>query len=73
MPETLLGFDYGTRRIGVAVGQTLTGTATPLTALDSENTRPDWEAISALIQEWKPSALVVGYPVDTDGSDNAHW
>ncbi|MGD9393310.1 MAG: Holliday junction resolvase RuvX, partial [Chromatiales bacterium] len=53
MPETLLGFDYGTRRIGVAVGQTLTGTATPLTTLDSDNTRPDWEGISALINEWK--------------------
>jgi len=71
MPETLLGFDYGTRRIGVAVGQTRTGTATPLTTLDSDNTRPDWEGISALINEWKPAALVVGYPVDTDGSDNA--
>ncbi|MDX1344431.1 MAG: Holliday junction resolvase RuvX [Sedimenticolaceae bacterium] len=70
MPETLLGFDYGTRRIGVAVGQSLTGTASPLTTLDSRNGRPDWEAITALIEEWKPVAFVVGYPVDTDGSEN---
>lgn len=70
MPETLLGFDFGTRRIGIAVGQTLTGTATPLTTLDSRNSQPDWNGISALIEEWKPVALVVGYPVDTDGTDN---
>ena len=56
--KTLLGFDYGTKRIGVAVGQTLTHSATPLTTLTTINTKPDWDAISRLIQEWRPDALV---------------
>ena len=67
MPEshdqTLLGFDYGTRKIGVAVGQELTGTATPLTVLQQVKQRPDWEGIARLIFEWQPNALVVGLPI----------
>lgn len=69
MPETLLGFDYGTRRIGVAVGQTLTGTARPLTTLPCRNGKPDWEAIGRLIREWQPSRLVVGLPLHMDGTE----
>jgi putative Holliday junction resolvase len=70
MPDTLLGFDYGTKRIGVAVGQSLTGNATPLATLDSSNGKPDWDGIAALIDEWKPGALIVGLPLDMDGSEN---
>lgn len=70
MPETLLGFDYGTKRIGVAVGQSLTGNAAPVATLDSNNGKPDWDAITALITEWKPGALVLGLPLDMDGSKN---
>ena len=67
MPEaTLLGFDYGSHKIGVAVGQPLTGTATPLTTLQPVKNRPDWEAIARLIDEWRPDALVVGLPVKLD-------
>ncbi len=67
MPEaTLLGFDYGTHKIGVAVGQTLTGTATPLTTLKRVAGKPDWARIGALIEEWRPTALVVGLPFQTD-------
>jgi putative Holliday junction resolvase len=62
----LLGFDYGPRKIGVAVGQTLTGSASPLTTLRSRDRRPDWQAISRLIGEWTPQALVVGIPYDMD-------
>ncbi len=69
MPETLLGFDYGTRRIGVAVGQTLTGTARPLTTLPCRNGKPDWETIGRLIREWQPSRLVVGLPLHMDGTE----
>ena len=65
-PATLLGFDYGTRKIGVAVGQSLTGTATPLTTLRLVQNRPDWESIRRLIEEWQPEALVVGLPFQMD-------
>lgn len=58
----VLGFDYGERRTGVAVGQMITGTATPLTVLNRRADGPDWTTINALVQTWKPAALVVGLP-----------
>ena len=67
--STLLGFDFGTRKIGVAVGQTLTGTATPLETLTLVNDKPDWARIARLIDEWRPEALVVGLPLDVDDSE----
>ncbi len=70
-PTTLLGFDFGTKRIGVAVGQTLTGTATPLEIVTVRNNRPDWNRIGALIGEWQPQALLVGDPLNMDGSRQA--
>ncbi|HID48713.1 MAG TPA: Holliday junction resolvase RuvX [Chromatiales bacterium] len=69
MPETLLGFDYGTVRIGVALGQTVTGTAKPLTTLACRNGQPDWTAIGRLIAEWQPRRLVVGLPLQLDASE----
>ena len=71
MSQTLLGFDYGTKRIGVAVGQDITRTVTPLTTLHSQNNKPDWDAISKLITEWQPDRLVVGLPLHLDGSVQA--
>ncbi len=68
--QTYLGFDYGTKRIGVAVGQTLTATATALVTLSARNHKPDWDAIGALIAQWQPAALVVGLPLNMDGSEN---
>jgi len=70
-PQTLLGFDYGEKRTGVAVGQSLTGTATALTTLNSQRNKPDWSSIEALIKEWQPNALVVGIPVHMDGTEQA--
>lgn len=67
---TLLGFDFGRQRIGVAVGQQVTGTATALCTLPSSNGAPDWPRITALIEEWQPQALVVGLPLHADGSDS---
>ncbi|MES9969553.1 MAG: Holliday junction resolvase RuvX [Candidatus Thiodiazotropha sp.] len=67
--STLLGFDYGSRKIGVAVGQTVTGTATALETLHLVNHRPDWKRIESLINEWRPQALVVGLPLDVDDSE----
>ena len=66
---TLLGFDYGTRKIGVAVGQTLTGTANPLETLQLVSHKPDWERIGKLIEQWQPEALVVGLPLDVDDTE----
>jgi putative Holliday junction resolvase len=60
----LIGFDYGTHKIGVAVGQVLTGTASPLQTLGLVNNRPDWDRISALLEAWQPQALVVGHPFE---------
>ena len=68
-PQTLLGFDYGEKRTGVAVGQSLTRTATGLTTLHSKQQKIDWPAIEALIKEWQPNALVVGIPVHMDGTE----
>jgi putative Holliday junction resolvase len=69
--QTLLGFDYGKLRIGIAVGQDITGTATALCTLDCPDGRPDWDKISGLIAEWSPGSLVVGLPLHADGSDSA--
>lgn len=68
-PVTLLGFDFGTRRIGVATGQTITGSVSALTTLTSVNDKPDWHTISELIQEWQPDLLIVGLPLNMDGTD----
>ena len=66
---TLLGFDYGPRKIGVAVGQTVTGSASPLTTLRSRHEKPDWPRIEALIREWQPQAAVVGLPFNMDDTE----
>jgi putative Holliday junction resolvase len=66
---TVLGFDFGLKRIGVAVGQTVTQTASPLTVLKSRDGVPDWPAIMTLIADWKPVALVVGLPLRLDGTE----
>ncbi len=65
--QTFLGFDYGERNVGVAVGQTVTGTARPLAVVKVCEGRPDWEAIDALVAAWRPAALVVGEPLHLDG------
>ena len=70
LDETYLGFDFGSKKIGVAVGHLLTGVASPLQTLRSINQNPDWEGISKLITEWQPAGLVVGISKQDDGSDN---
>ena len=66
---TLLAFDFGERRIGVAVGQTVTSTATPLETVAMTGREPDWRRISQLVESWDPQALVVGLPLNMDGSE----
>jgi putative Holliday junction resolvase len=67
-PRTILAFDFGLRRIGVAVGQDVTGTASPLGVVPNRDDGVDLDAISALINEWRPTGLVVGMPSHADGS-----
>ncbi len=64
-----MGFDFGDRSIGVAIGQSITGNARPLKALKAKNGQPDWSIVEKLIQEWKPDALIVGCPLNMDGSE----
>jgi putative Holliday junction resolvase len=67
--RTFLGFDYGERIIGIAVGSTHSGLAEPLGAVaGGKNT--DWGRITRLVEEWRPDALVVGLPLNMDGSPN---
>jgi putative Holliday junction resolvase len=70
-PATVLAFDFGTRRIGVAVGNTLTRAARPLATISAERTDARFAAIGALIKEWQPNVLVVGLPVHADGAPHA--
>ncbi len=69
--QPVLGFDYGARRIGIAVGQPLTHTATPLETVRVTDAHPDWTAISRIIETWRPNALVVGVPFNLDGTEHA--
>ena len=66
--ETILAFDFGLRRIGVAVGQSVTASASPLGVISNGNTGPDQNGITALVKEWQPGRLVVGMPAHVDGS-----
>jgi len=70
MPEGLyIGFDFGYKRIGVAVGQSLTKSASPLTTLAAKSGVPTWPEIAALIKKWRPSGLIVGLPTKIDGQE----
>lgn len=68
---TLIGFDFGERRIGVAVGETSTRIASPLGAIDEPATEPRFRAIESLVREWQPAGFVVGRPRHDDGSEHA--
>lgn len=68
MSATLLGFDFGLRRIGVALGNEHTGEARPLTTVANHASGPDWRAIATAIDDWAPAALVLGVPYNADGS-----
>jgi putative pre-16S rRNA nuclease len=73
MPEikTIIGFDFGSRYIGVAVGQTSPSLAQPLTSLTVKNGELPWKEIDQLLQIWSPEILVVGIPLNMDGSEQA--
>lgn len=70
--ERILGFDYGTKNLGIAVGNTTTNTAQPVTILPVKNNQPQWEMIAQLIIEWQPDIFVVGIPYTKDGTETEH-
>lgn len=70
-PATVLAFDFGTRRIGVAVGNTLTSSARALTTIEEPRDELRWAAIARVMAEWQPQMLVVGLPVHADGKTHA--
>jgi putative Holliday junction resolvase len=71
LSSTVLAFDFGEQRIGVAVGEHLLATANPLTTIDNESNEVRFQVIAGLIQEWRPKLLVVGLPLSLDGSENS--
>ena len=68
--KTLLAFDYGLRHIGVAVGQTLISSSNPAGIVRARDGVPDWNAVAKLIKEWQPQLLLVGLPLNMDGTDS---
>ena len=69
MSGTLLAFDFGTKSIGVAIGQRVTATARPLTAIKAQNGNTDWTLIERLLKEWQPDDVIVGLPLNMDGTE----
>ncbi|WP_114238654.1 Holliday junction resolvase RuvX [Dyella sp. C9] len=65
----VLGFDYGSRLLGVAVGNRITGSARGLAAIPVKDGEPDWNRLDALRKEWQPESLVVGLPLTLDGEE----
>lgn len=66
--DTYLSFDFGLKRIGVAVGQVITRSATPLPIVFAQEGVPNWDTIDALMKEWRPKAIVIGMPLNMDGT-----
>ncbi|WP_114787442.1 Holliday junction resolvase RuvX [Vibrio tetraodonis] len=69
MSKTIMAFDFGTKSIGSAIGQEVTGTASPLKAFKANDGIPNWNDIEKQIEEWQPNLLVVGLPTDLHGKD----
>lgn len=67
---SVMGIDYGLKRIGIATGQTITSSASPITTLNQIDGSPDWPALGQLIAQWRPQALIVGMPYHVDGTEN---
>lgn len=70
MPETVLAIDFGLAHLGLAVGQTVSRTASPLGAIAAKDGAPNWPELDAAVAEWRPDRLLVGLPVNMDGSES---
>lgn len=69
MTVSVLGFDFGTQSIGVAIGNPITGSASALNALKARDGIPNWDELANLIRQWQPQRLVVGLPLNMDGTE----
>lgn len=67
--RTIIAFDFGTKSIGVAIGQEVTGTARALTAFKAQDGTPDWQQVEKLLKEWQPNLVVVALPLNMDGTE----
>ncbi|WP_427978472.1 Holliday junction resolvase RuvX [Agarivorans sp.] len=67
--RSALAFDFGTKSIGVAIGQELTASARPLAAIKAQDGVPQWQLIETLLQQWQPDLLIIGLPLNMDGSE----
>ncbi|GKW26231.1 Holliday junction resolvase RuvX [Pectobacterium polonicum] len=67
--RTIIAFDFGTKSIGVAIGQEITGTARALTSFKAQEGIPDWQKVEKLLSEWQPDLVVVGLPLNMDGTE----
>ncbi|MFB6421680.1 MAG: Holliday junction resolvase RuvX [Candidatus Malihini olakiniferum] len=67
--RTIISFDFGTKSIGVAIGQDVTGTAQPLMAFKAKNGAPEWSKVKKMLEEWQPDLIVVGFPLNMDGTE----
>jgi putative Holliday junction resolvase len=67
--RTVIGFDFGKKYIGIAVGQELTGTASPLGSIKANDGIPHWQNLTKFINEWQPDFIVIGLPLNMDGSE----
>jgi putative Holliday junction resolvase len=70
LPQLVLAFDFGRRRIGVACGDTLSRSASPLAAVANTAAGPSWSAVDSLMSDWRPDLIVVGLPYNADGSES---
>jgi len=68
--NSFMGFDFGTQRIGIAMGQRITASANPLAPIKARDGVPDWDLLQRIITEWQPDAFIVGLPLNMDGSDS---
>lgn len=66
----IIAFDYGEKKIGVAVGQTSTNTSSPLQIIFNKDNKTNWISISSLLHEWKPDLILLGKPLNMDGSES---
>jgi putative Holliday junction resolvase len=68
--ETVIAIDFGLRNLGIAVGNTLSNTARPLAVINARDGNPDWEALTSLLREWQPERVLVGHPLNMDGTES---
>ena len=68
MSDICMGFDFGMKKIGIAIGQSITGTANPLVIITARDGQPDWVALEKIVKQWQPNKFIVGLPINMDGT-----